>query len=183
REALVLGRLRHPGIVDVIDYGHLENGWPFLILEFVEGGDLEALLNRSGPLSLQAGLDVLLQLARVLEYAHAQGVVHRDLKPGNILLRSGDHRLVKVIDFGLAKLMSAEMLTRLTTDGQIMGSPHYMAPEQAMGLPDISGAADIYALAGIAYVVMSGRPVFDSDSPLGLVFAQARHQPERLAQR
>lgn len=183
REAMVLGRLHHPAIVDVIEYGHLDNGWPFLLLEYVDGGDLHSMLRDRGALPLVAVLEVLLQLVRALDYAHGQGVVHRDLKPGNLLVRGGDHRQLKVIDFGLAKLVSSEMLTRLTADHAIMGSPHYMAPEQASGARDIGPPADVYAVAGIAYQALSGMPVFGDRPDLALVYAHLRESPARLSTR
>lgn len=183
REALTLARLQHPNIVSVIDYGQLDNGWPYLMLELVPGADLSSILRRHGPLSLPASLLILTQLARVLVFTHGQGVVHRDLKPGNVLLGNNDPRLAKVIDFGLVKLLSADMLTRLTADHQIMGSPQYMAPEQARGERDITGAADVYAVAGIAYALLSGEPVFEHRNPLALIYAHGCETPERLSSR
>lgn len=182
REAMVLGRLQHPNIVSVIEYGQLDNGWPFLLLEYVDGSDLHRMLEH-GAMSVVPAVELLLQLARVLTYAHGQGVVHRDLKPANVLVRAGDHRQPKVIDFGLAKLVSAEMLTRLTAAQQIMGSPHYMAPEQAFGAVDIGPPADVYALAGIAYQALSGQPVFGDRPMLALICAQMRETPARLSTR
>lgn len=183
REAQVLARLQHPNIVAVIDYGHLDNGWPYLLLEFVPGSNLLTNLRQHGPMPLATALVVLVQIARVVECAHGQGVVHRDLKPGNVLLGQGDPRQVKVIDFGMAKLLSAEMLTRLTADNQILGTPQYMAPEQANAAPEITSAADVYAVAGIAYALLSGQPVFGQRPPLALIAAQARETPKRLSTR
>jgi len=185
REAQVLSRLHHPGIVGVIDFGQLENGWPFLCLEYVEGRTLKQEIAR-GPLAVGPALDILAQLAGVLAYAHGQGVVHRDLTPGNVILRQGNPsgRLeAKVIDFGLVRMMSSDMLTRLTTETQIVGSPHYMAPEQASGSSTVTGAADVYALAGIAYTMLSGRPMFPDRPLLALVYAHAMELPEPLSSR
>jgi serine/threonine protein kinase len=183
REALALARLQHPSIVSVVDYGQLDNGWPYLMLEFVAGADLSKILHKHGPLSLPAALVILAQLARTIEFTHSQGIVHRDLKPGNVLLGKNDPRQVKVIDFGLVRLLSAEMLTRLTADRQVMGSPQYMAPEQARGSGEITGAADVYAVAGMAYALLSGKSVFGRRPPLALIYAQARESPERLSSR
>jgi serine/threonine protein kinase len=183
REALALARLQHPNIVSVVDYGQLDNGWPYLMLELVAGADLSKILHKVGPLSLPAALVILAQLARTIEFTHGQGIVHRDLKPGNVLLGKNHPRQVKVIDFGLVRLLSAELLTRLTADRQVMGSPQYMAPEQARGRGDITGAADVYAVAGIAYALLSGKSVFGRRPPLALIYAQARESPERLSSR
>ena len=183
REAKVLTELSHPNIVDVISYGHLENGWPYLILELIDGGDLSELLFERGAMSLSQGLKLLANLAWVLAYAHGRGIVHRDLKPANLLLRGGDPNGLKVIDFGLVRLLSAEKITALTQAAQIMGSPEYMAPEQANAFPDVREPADVYAWAGIAYAVLSGHSVFGVRPPLALIYAQSRETPPRLSQR
>jgi len=183
REALALAQLQHPNIVSVIDYGQLDNGWPFLMLEFIEGDDLEKNLSRHGPLPVPAALVILTRLAQVIEFTHGQGIVHRDLKPGNILLDRNDPRHPKVIDFGLVKLLSAEMISRLTAEGQVLGSPGYMAPEQARGDEQITGAADVYALGGIAYSSLSGKSVFGPQPPLALIYAHGRETPRRLSSR
>lgn len=183
REAKVLSDLSHPNIVDVVSYGHLDNGWPYLILELIDGGDLSELLFERGAMPLCPGLTLLAHLARVLAYAHGRGVVHRDLKPANLLLRGGDPAGLKVIDFGLVRLLSADKITALTQAAQIMGSPEYMAPEQANALPDVREPADVYAWAGIAYAVLSGHSVFGVRPPLALVYAQSRETPPRLSQR
>jgi serine/threonine-protein kinase len=183
REAQVLSELSHPNIVGVVGFGHLANGWPFLILELIEGRDLQEVLLANGPLPLPAGLRLLLQLGRVLEYAHGRGVVHRDLKPANLLLLGGEPSHIKVIDFGLVKLLTSDKITQLTEVAQIMGSPDYMAPEQANAFPDIREPADVYAWAGIGYAVLSGDSVFGARPPLAAVYAQARETPPRLSQR
>src|SRR5688572_25008247 len=150
QEAQVLSRLQHNSIVQIIEFGELDNGWPFLAMEYVEGPNLDQLVEGLGPLGLADALLVLEQIASALDYAHRQNVVHRDLKPANVLLRGGDVRQVKVIDFGLARTLS-DARARLTAQGQMVGSPLYMAPEQAEGSLDASSAVDSYALAGVAY--------------------------------
>lgn len=181
-EAQALGRLQHHNVVQIIDFGRLENGWPFLCMEYIDGPDLEKAVE-TGPMSLANALLVLEQLAAALEYSHKINIVHRDLKPANAILRHNDPKQVKVIDFGLVRLLSKEMMTRLTADQQMVGSPIYMAPEQADGSTDITGAADVYALAGIAYFLITGQPVFLEGSLLALIYAHSQETPEPLSAR
>ncbi len=183
REAISLSRLQHPNIVGVIDFGRLPNGWPFLCMEYIEGCDLSSEVESNGPMPFADALQVLWQLAGALAYAHKQRIVHRDLKPGNVILRDGDVSEVKIIDFGLASIVSGEMLTRLTRQGQVLGSPLYMAPEQADGSLDITGAADVYSLAGIAYMLLSGEPVFPGRSLLELIAAHTSTDAVHLGTR
>jgi len=183
REALVLTRLRHAGIVEVVDFGELDTGSPFLCLEHIAGRTLDQHVRARGRLALAEAIPVLIQLATVLAYAHGEGVVHRDLKTSNVLLRDGDPAQVKVIDFALARLLSPERLTRLTTERHVLGSPDYLAPEQATAAPDVTSAVDIYALAGIAYKLLSGRTVFGDRTVLALIRAHADETPARLATR
>ena len=185
REALAMSRLHHQSIVQILDLGQLDNGWPYLAMEYVDGPDLQRYVDERGPQPLATGLLILRQLAAALSYAVVKGVVHRDLKPQNIVLRNGDPEQVKVIDFGLAKVLSDEQLTRLTEEGQILGSPLYMAPEQAAG-SKVGPPADVYALAGIAYFLLSGDSVFTESkyrNAIKLVVAHCHNAPERLSSR
>ena len=177
REALAMGKLQHAGVAQIFDFGQLKNGWPWLSMEYIEGPNLEQHIERRGPLGLASGLRVLLQLAQVLEYTHKAGIIHRDIKPANIMLRDGDVSQVKVIDFGLVRMISQEQMTKLTRDHQIMGSPPYMSPEQAEGLLALSPAIDIYSLAGIGFFVLSGQPVFNGASILELLYAHTHVAP------
>jgi hypothetical protein len=152
-------------------------------MEYVDGPNLDQVVEATGPMALGPALEVLAQVAEALEYAHRQGVIHRDLKPANVLLRSGDVRQVKVIDFGLARTVSMAQLSRLTAEGQMVGSPLYMAPEQADGQLETTGAVDAYALAGVAYTILSGKPPFADLPLLRLIAAHASEEPPRLAAR
>lgn len=180
REALAMSRLQHDKIAQVIDFGALLGGGHFLVMEYVEGPSLQQRVLESGGLGLADALRVATQLADALAYAHERGVVHRDLKPANGLLRDGRVDRLKVIDFGLARLLSAEGLTRLTTRAQILGTPLFMAPEQCRG-EAVQPAADVYALAGVVYYLVTGKPVFQARSLAAIVFAQATEAPRPLS--
>lgn len=157
-EAEIVAKLKHPNIVSVYDLGRT-NGRPFFTMEFVTGGNLRKRLS-GNPMSDRDAATLLLKLARATEHAHAHGVVHRDLKPDNVLLSEAGEP--KITDFGVAKrLMSGKELTRT---GAILGTPSFMAPEQAAGRKEIGPAADIYALGAILYYCLSGRPPFDGES-------------------
>ena len=181
REAQVLARLQHNSIIQIIEFGSLANGWPFLAMEYIEGPTLEQLLE-PGPLSIPSALVVLEQMALALHHAHANNVIHRDLKPSNVLVRSGDLHQVKLIDFGLARILDGDG-ERLTGDKQMIGSLTYMAPEQAEGAHDVTPAADVYALAGIAYKLVSGIPPFALSKPMRLMVAHVNDVPPRLSER
>jgi serine/threonine protein kinase len=182
REVLALGKLRHPGIVRILDAGSLPDGQLYLGMEYVAGPDLQAAVGWDGPLAVADALRVLVQLAGALAFAHGAGVVHRDLKPGNVILEGGDPGKAKIIDFGLAKVAADEGLTRLTEDQQALGSPLYWAPEQSSNR-EVGPGADVYALGGVAYFALSGAPLFKPAPPVALVYSHGSELPEPLAQR
>jgi serine/threonine-protein kinase len=137
-------------------------------------------------MSLASGLQLLRDIAAALRYAHSQGVVHRDLKPANIVLRDEDPGQCKIIDFGLVRVLDDKQLTKLTKEGQLLGSPLYLSPEQGQTREELSGAADVYALAGIAYFLFSGSPVFpeeEHETLISLVLAHLHTAPEKLSER
>ena len=182
REVLTLGRLKHPNIIQIIDAGRTATGALYLGMEYAAGPDLQTAISRNGPYPVGDALAILTQLASALAYAHGLGIVHRDLKPPNVILCEGDPERVKIIDFGLAKIAAEEGLTRLTEDQQVLGSPLYWSPEQSTNA-NVGPEADVYALGGIAYFVLSGAPIFASRPTVALVYAHQHEQPEPLAQR
>ncbi|HET6281769.1 MAG TPA: serine/threonine-protein kinase, partial [Polyangia bacterium] len=181
REAKIVSSLRHPHIVHVIDFDQTSDGRPYLVMELLEGEDLHAHLRRVGPLPLPRVVAIVKQIASALAAAHGRGVVHRDLKPENVLLaniegQDGDY--VKIVDFGVSKVKSASL--RLTKGGAMMGTPHYMAPEQAQGSSDVDEKVDQFALAAIAYELLSGEVAFAGDDVASVVYQVVFGEPPRL---
>ena len=159
REARMMAALRHPGIVQVYDYGE-KAPVDYLVMEFVEGTSLAQHIQQTGRLSPAATMTIVAQAADALQVAHEAGIVHRDVKPGNLLLRPGG--ALVLVDFGVAR--STEV-TGLTGTNVVLGSANYMAPEQAEGKP-LSAATDVYALGAVAYCCLTGRPPYVGENPL-----------------
>jgi serine/threonine protein kinase/tetratricopeptide (TPR) repeat protein len=157
REANALAALDHPGIVRYVAHGSTADGRTYLAMEWIDGEDLEARLGR-GPLTVPEALTLGRRLAGALGAVHARDVVHRDLKPSNVLLPGGDLEQAKIADFGVAALPGA---VRATQSGVILGTPAYMAPEQARGERGLDARADVFALGCILYECLAGRPAFE----------------------
>jgi tRNA A-37 threonylcarbamoyl transferase component Bud32 len=173
REARAAARLEHPSIARVLDLGE-QDGRPYLVMELLEGESLAARIGRAGAMAPPEAARVVAAVADALEAAHRAGVVHRDVKPGNVFLTSGGE--VKVLDFGIA---SAAGEAALTT-GEMLGTPAYLAPERVLGHP-ATPAADIYALGVVLYELLAGRRPFDDRSDIELALAHVHAHPERLA--
>jgi hypothetical protein len=169
-EAQAIARLRHPNILDVYDFGE-HQGTPYMIVEYVAGGSLAGRLQQ-GPIDQATAIKFLRGIASGLDYAHANGVVHRDVKPANVLLTTDDTPVLA--DFGLAKLMQGSSLKSMT--GVTTGTPAYMAPEQVTG-SQVGPPADRYALASIAYEMLTGVIPFDGEALLELLYAQVHREP------
>jgi eukaryotic-like serine/threonine-protein kinase len=162
REVKVTTELAHAHIVDVFDFGASPTGEPYLVMEFLEGEDLEARLEREGRVPLPTAVEIIKQVASALAVAHAEGVIHRDLKPGNVfLLRTeADRVFAKVVDFGISKVLKATT-TKLTMARAVVGTPEFMAPEQASGRVDhVDHRSDQWSLAVLAWHMLSGRLPF-----------------------
>ena len=178
-EGSLLAQLNHPNFVRVYEVGTVEVSpgtvQPYLVLEHVEGGNLKAKLARE-PLSFVEAAQLVLVLARAMEAAHAQGIVHRDLKPANVLIQES---ILKITDFGLAKDLSST--ASLTPTGLAVGTPSYMAPEQARGQGNIGPPTDVYALGTILYEMLTGRPPFAGDTPVEILLAVLEKPPIPMA--
>ncbi|MEJ2678487.1 MAG: protein kinase [Gemmatimonadota bacterium] len=180
QEIEIAARLQHPHILPVHDSGEAD-GFLYYVMPYVEGESLRERLARHGELPIGEAVRLLIEVADALAYAHAQGVVHRDIKPDNIML-SGRHALV--MDFGVAKAVSeASGRSQLTTVGMALGTPAYMAPEQASADPNLDQRVDIYALGVLGYELLSGSPPFTGTTPQQVLAAQVTTTPQPLAVR
>ncbi|HEV2395557.1 MAG TPA: serine/threonine-protein kinase [Candidatus Sulfotelmatobacter sp.] len=170
-EAQAAGRLHHSGIVAVFDVGeNPENKDPYIVLEYVAGESLNKILAREKKLDLGRALKLAEEVADALDYAHAQGVIHRDIKPGNILMTKDDH--AKIADFGIAKLN----LAHFTIPGRVLGTPAYMAPEQLSG-ESCDGRSDLFSLGVILYAMVTGHSPFQGNSATTVCFKVANREP------
>jgi serine/threonine-protein kinase len=181
-EARSTASLQHPALVDVFDYGFHTNESPYIIMEYVEGESLAARIQRMGKLPIPMVVDVARQIAAGMGMAHLAGLVHRDLKPGNIQLAGGRKGqscdTVKILDFGIAKLMSPDPITGpLTQMSAFLGTPMYMAPEQCLGAGNVDHRSDIYALGCMMYEMACGRPPFVAPAVRELIAGHLRGTP------
>ena len=161
-EAVAASHLTHPGAADVFDYGHDRDGVPYLVMEYLDGESLTERLGR-GPLAPAELVAIVKAVAEVAQAAHDIGIVHRDLKPDNIFLATGPGPArVMLLDFGVAKFRSPDIYARTTQAGQVLGTPHYMAPEQCAGA-EIDARTDVYALGCVMYQMLTGRVPFGGD--------------------
>ena len=176
-EAEAISKLNHPNIVQVFDYGEVDEQ-PYLVMEYLHGEDLGSIVKRDGPLPLRRLIPLLIQVCDALTEAHELGIVHRDLKPENIQIsrtRAGlDH--AKVLDFGLAKVIGEGVSTNDSAAGNLVGTPYYMAPEQIRG-HRIDHRCDIYALGALTYRVLTGNHAFTARTPVGVL---TKHITEEL---
>jgi serine/threonine-protein kinase len=179
REAMALSVLNSPHAVAVFDFGQVDTGEPFIVMEMLEGESLAMRLRRVGRFDLDAAIDATTQALRALSEAHRKGIVHRDVKPDNLFFArtapgSGRTEIIKILDFGVAKLIeqaSAATDPRLTLAGTVIGTPCYMSPEQAQGRM-LDSRSDLYSLAVVLYELLTGRPPFIDDTN---ILVMARH--------
>jgi serine/threonine-protein kinase len=167
REARLAARLSHPNVVSVYDAGEEADGRPYIVMECVEGETLADVLRERGRLPAAEAVGLALQACRGLEHAHAAGLVHRDVKPQNLLLRKDG--TLKIADFGIAR---AAETTALTQIGTVLGTAAYLSPEQALG-EEVTSAADVYSLGAVLYELLTGRPPYEFDSLADLAAKQA----------
>lgn len=172
REARACSRVGHEHIIDVIDMGTLDTGANYIVMELLEGRELKEAFTTS-ELDLGRLIRIVLQVCEALEATHAKGIVHRDLKPENIFLitRQGNPHYVKVLDFGIAKFLELDPKTGLTTTGAVLGTPHYMSPEQAKGEKTIDQRSDLFSLGSILYRGLTGKHAFEGTSVIAVLTA------------
>jgi len=181
REARAAGALNHPNIATIYDVGEAD-GVPYIAMELIDGRPLDMVLQAQGRMPFERVLALGAQLADALSWAHAQGVVHRDVKPSNILL-SSDGKTAKLLDFGVARIAESDGQLARTQAGQMIGTPRYMSPEQALGLP-VDARSDLFSLGAVLYEMVTGKTAFDASglATLALQIAQEKVAPiERSA--
>ena len=181
REATLVSKLLHPGIAQVLDFG-FEDDMPFLVMEFVEGKELTEVMAAEGPMPPARALAIVRQLASALSEAHGRGVVHRDIKPQNLRLMRyapGGQIFLKVLDFGIAKQLDDAEKQKLTATGAVIGTPMYMAPEQAGG-SRVDARADQYAVGIVLYELLTGTVPFTGETLTGVLVSHLTRQPPPL---
>jgi serine/threonine-protein kinase len=176
REAQAAANLNHPNIVGIYDWGQ-ESGTYFIVMEYVEGRSLRELMRNEGPIEAGRAADITAEIASALAFAHRSGVVHRDVKPGNVLITPQGH--VKVTDFGIARAGAGDGLTQT---GSVMGTATYFSPEQAQGLA-VDGRSDVYSLGVVLYELVCGGVPFVADSPVSVAYKHVREEPVPPSQR
>jgi eukaryotic-like serine/threonine-protein kinase len=177
REVQITAALTHPNVVEVYDYGRAEDGAYYYVMEYLPGLNLRQLVERHGPLPPGRAVHLLRQVCRALSLAHAQGLIHRDIKPSNVIVAGSEglEDRAKLLDFGLVLPRAQLGAPGLTREGQVLGTPLFMAPEQATGDGrSVDGRGDLYALGAVAYYLLTGRPPFEGDDGLAVLIGHAR---------
>ena len=176
REAEAISRLKHPNTVTIFDFGETPDGLLFIAMEYIEGSSLDQTVRRDGPLAPLRATRIARQVALSLAEAHAKGIVHRDIKPHNIMLAAHEdgQEFVKVLDFGVAKIVGAD--TRLTATGSTFGTPEYMSPEQVQSR-ELDHRSDLYSLGVVLYEMLSGTPPFSGNSAVTVALCHVRNKP------
>ena len=187
REARAMSHLTHPNTVKVLLYGELDDGSLYIVMEYLEGKNLNQAVRKEGPLPVERAIPILVQVCGALHEAHLQGIVHRDLKPENLFLSTngGLKDYPKVLDFGLAKVTEREMRpgsVMLTQEGMVFGTPEFMSPEQAQGKV-LDARSDIYSLATILYEVLTGKLPFEARTPMEFIQLHVTKPPISLDER
>ncbi len=176
KEILWSANLQHPHIVPVLDSGEA-NGFPYLVMPFVEGETLGAKLAEHGALPIATAVKYATEVALALDYAHSKGIVHRDIKPENIMI---SHEYALVADFGVARALGVASGNTLTGPGSPIGTLAYMSPEQVLGSPDVDGRSDIYSLGCVTYEMLAGRRAFGGTSLRQIMEQQLNSEPPSL---
>jgi CheY-like chemotaxis protein len=180
REVQLASQLNHPNTIAIYDYGRTSEGVFYYVMEYLDGIDLEELVRHHGALAEARVIHILRQVCGSLAEAHGAGLIHRDVKPANIMLnrRGGLHDVVKLLDFGLVKALDAENETRLTAVGAVAGTPKYISPEGVISPEDVDIRSDLYSLGAVGYYLIAGSPVFTGHSAINICKQHARSQPK-----
>src|SRR4051812_42762774 len=181
QEARAAAKLTHPAIVKVFDVGQTERGDPFIVMELLQGDSLGELLAAQGRLPAVQAVRTLLPIADALWLAHGKGIVHRDLKPDNVFIVQHDGAIQpKLVDFGIVKVQGADVASHLTRDGDVLGSPDYMSPEQARGQDDVGHLTDVWSFCVVLYEAVAGRTPFTGTNYNALLRQIVEETPSTL---
>jgi serine/threonine-protein kinase len=183
-EARTASSLKHPNIIDVTDFGLTDDAVAYLVMEYLEGETLQQLLEREKRLPIRRAVNIVYQIADALSHSHSKGVIHLDIKPENIILNSknGAPDFVKVVDFGIAKVFNPLPGVDLAKEGQCVGTPGYMSPEQAMGARHLDATSDIYSLGCLMYATIAGILPIDGNTPEQILQRHISNDPVPLSQ-
>ncbi len=178
KEARAIGALSHPNLVACVDYGMAADGTPYVVMEFMEGRNIAQVLSSGERFEVIRAVSLFVQMCKGLHHAHKSLILHRDIKPGNIMLVSGEDgsEVAKILDFGIAKIHDATEAQKLTRTGEICGSPVYMSPEQGRGM-DVDGRSDVYSLGCVMYEMLSGKPPFLGDNAIETIMKHINEKP------
>ncbi|GEM_PF-1967700 len=184
QEAKIAGSLSHVNLTSVYDYGETEEGYPFIVMDFVDGVSLSELLDSHERIDIPRAIGIFRQICAGLLYAHEKGLVHRDLKPANVMLVNHEGaELVKIVDFGIAKVIAkpGENVQELTGSGEIFGSPYYASPEQCMG-QSVDARSDVYSLGCLMFQVLTGHRPVEGENPIQTIIKHIQQQPPSFAE-
>jgi serine/threonine-protein kinase len=177
REVQLASQLLHPNTVEIYDFGRTREGQPYYVMEYLDGLTLAELVAHSGPVPAGRSIHILRQVAAALREAHLRGMIHRDVKPENVMLcRRGEADVVKLLDFGLVKNLEHAQTRDITKQLKILGTPRYMAPERILNPADVDARSDIYAVGAVGYFLLTGKPIFEADNSLEIT-NQIMHAP------
>jgi eukaryotic-like serine/threonine-protein kinase len=182
REAQAASSLNHPNIVTIFDFGLQDNTYPFLVMDYLQGDNLKDVIQKKGRLPLYRAFPILIQTAEALAHAHSRGILHRDIKPDNIILLqsnvSKDH--VKIVDFGIAKRINERRTDKLTMDGQVVGTPAFMSPEQILNA-NLDARSDIYSFGVLTFNLVTGVLPIMGRTPVETMSGHVSNEPLTLA--